>query len=159
MQVTRGRRLIVTLAVAGLSFVAAVPAAQAQAQVPTAETGVWATNFPCTIVDYDLGGNRFVCVGSNDWAGTINGVTYYTMVGTLNPLTGETNGTIDERFIGAVGAEYGTLHLIEEFKNVGGMIEVNTKSIQGTGMLKDYANLLKFSGVWTLFTGGGGTFK
>lgn len=159
MHITRGRRLIVTLATAGLSFVVAVPAAQAQAQVPMGETGVWATNFPCTIVDYELGNHTFVCVGSNDWAGTINGVTYYTMVGTLDPLTGNTKGTIDERFIGAVGAKYGTLHLTEEFTNAAGMIKVDTKSVQGTGMLKEYANLLKFSGVWTLFTGGGGTFS
>lgn len=158
MNVTSGRRLLAILGITGLSFVAA-PAAQAEVQLPVAETGVWATNFPCTIVDYELGNNTFVCVGSNDWAGTVNGVTYYTMVGTVNPLTGDTKGTIDERFIGAVGAKYGTLHLVEEFTNTTGMINVETKSIEGTGMLKGYSHLLKFSGVWTLFTGGGGTFN
>lgn len=151
-------RSAVIISTCALVLVLGAPSAPA-ATPAQAQTGAWVTNFPCTLVDYDLSSNEFVCVGSNDWAGSLNGVTYFTMVGTLNPITLDAKGTIDERFIGAAGASYGTLHLIEQFSSKGGNIHVVTRSIEGTGMLKNFEENLTFIGVWTLASGGGGSYN
>lgn len=152
------RRIVVIISTCALVLVLGVSSAPAETPAQ-AQTGAWVTNFPCTLVDYDISTNEYVCVGSNDWTGTLNGVTYFTMVGKLNPVTLDAKGTIDERFVGTARASYGTLHLTEEFTSRGGSIHIITKSIEGTGMLKSFADNLTFSGAWTLVSGGGGSYN
>jgi hypothetical protein len=152
------RRSAVILLAYALALGITAPSAAAATPVQ-AQSGAWVTNFPCTLVDYDMSSNEFVCVGSNDWTGTLTGITYFTMVGRLNPVTLEAEGRIEERFVGAGGAKYGTLRLLESFTAREGRIRAVTESVEGTGMLKGFAEKMTFNGAWTLVSGGGGTYN
>ena len=112
------KRSVIALAVAG--FVAIVPTAPVgAAEVESTEVvGGWVGELPCpftsakpsaatqTVVAFD-------CASGTIWDGSWVGHTLYKATGTVELLTGDLHGTLDETLVGAPAGSgaTGTLHL------------------------------------------------
>lgn len=145
----------------------AVGATATPAGADTVEgSGGWVSNIPCTFTDFTPGSNEFACVGSNDWLGTLNAVTYFTGEGTYDPVSQAAKGTFDERAVLlAADGTHGTIHLIHNF-TIGALtdgvkalqIESIAEVVGGTGGFKGATGKLKFTGVYSFLCCGGGLF-
>lgn len=158
----RAIRSCVAAATTILALAAGVTGAQART---LQSSGFWVTNVPCLFTDINPSTNEFACTGSNDWGGTLNGVTYFTGEGTYDPVTQAAQGTFDERFVGAAAdGAHGTLHLQHSF-TIGGVTDSNplllrsdAKVVGGTGGFKGATGRLKFVGLYSFLCCGGGTY-
>lgn len=152
---------------AALAIVATtVPAQAAPIATPTAANGyaAWFSNFPCLFTDPPVGTAEFACVGSNDWAGTLNAVTYFTGEGTYDAVTQGSEGIFDERAIVVdVDGRHGTMHLLHRFtiapvsEGARALQLVSTaKVLGGTGGFKGANGVIDFSGVYSYLCCGAG---
>lgn len=137
-------------------MVSAAPAAQAK-RTPLA--GKWANPAPCVFTAYDvLGSGEFSCIGSSIWQGSFTGSTTFVAKGTVDLLTGDSSGTIDETFTGlADDGTNGTLHLLETYTIDGesATIHIDARIVGGTGGFAPSHGEMSFYGPYPLVAGAG----
>jgi hypothetical protein len=122
-------------AVAALFLLASAPAFASSPKTVNVK-GSWANPVPPLITAYDTASGRFSAVGSSVWTGSWNGPTSWTTSGTINLLTGDAKGTLDETFIGrSDDGGTGTLHFTETYTIDGAKtaIYIDARLLSGTG--------------------------
>ena len=152
----RGVTALVVAAVA----LAPVPAASARS-VTTRVRGNWANADPCLLTEFDPSTGRFKCVGSSVWTGGFTGVTEFTVRGTLNLLTGDSSGVIDETFIGrSYHGISGRLIFTETFRVDGdqGRIWIHATIVRGSEGFEGSRGQVLFTGLVTPVGQGAGGY-
>lgn len=90
----------------------------------------------------------FTLVGGSEWDGSFLGQTYYTAAGTIDLVTGDASGTVDERLVGLVTAtrKRGVLHVAGTFEVDGASNTalVLEKILGGTGAFAGSQGWLEF---------------
>jgi hypothetical protein len=84
------------------------------------------------------------------WSGTLTGVTHLMLAGTINLLTGDSSGTIDETFIGrSSDGGTGTLHLAETFtvNGAANTLHIDATILGGTGDFVGSSGEIRFDGL------------
>lgn len=91
---------------------------------------------------------RFSLIGGSVWDGSFTGETYYTAEGTLDVVSGDAAGTIDERLVGVVTATHrrGVLHVAGTFRVDGATdaLIVRETILGGTGPFTRSKGWLEF---------------
>ena len=96
-----------------------IPATHASTPTRTSVMGGWIGELPCVFTSATPTPSRptllpISCTSGTTWDGDWAGHTHYVVAGTLDVVTGNFHGTIDETLIGMVtrSRAVGTLHLI-----------------------------------------------
>lgn len=160
-----GKRSAATLA-ATIAMITSVAPVQANASTVGDKGGyaAWFSNFPCLFTDPPVGTNEFSCIGSNDWAGSLNATTYFTGEGTYDAVTQASEGIFDERVILVdLDGRHGTIHLLHRFTiapvSEGAralQLSSTAKVLGGTGGFKGASGVMDFSGLYSYLCCGAG---
>jgi hypothetical protein len=157
---TKTAGIVSVLAAAGLAAVAQATAVEAGAPTGVQIAGRWNGLVSCALTSYDPITHHFVCQGSTLWTGALEGVTYYTISGTINLLTSDSSGTIDEDFVGQGLGRTGTLHFAETFTLDGktSHIRIDATVVDGTRGFGGTTGHLVFVGTEISAADGYGTY-
>lgn len=132
--------------------------------------GKWQTLVPAALTSFTPSKanpttGAFTAVGSTEWRGTWIGVTTYTMSGTIDLLTNESSGVLQETFIGTTGGtpaaagEVGTLMLTEQFTlGVDGDLQIHCRIVGGAGRFAESRGHVDFEGQMLSVVEGSGTY-
>jgi hypothetical protein len=125
-------------------------------------SGTFTEPAPPVLTAYNPKTGGFSGYGSSMWTGTWTGVTYWTIKGTVNLLTGDSSGTLDETFIGhSADGGTGTLHFLETYtvKGATGAFHDDATLVGGSGDFARSRGKVTFDGL-DLPTGQGeGTYN
>jgi hypothetical protein len=150
---TTKRFLLAAGLLAGLGLVI-VPDAMATSRGTV--RGGWLGELPCGLTSVAPSPSTpttltFSCASGTTWDGVWAGHTHYVVNGTLDLVTGNASGTIDETLVGVVtaSASPGTLHLVGTFDVDGATntIEVDETLVGGTGAFAASHGHVTFEGV------------
>jgi hypothetical protein len=160
IDMTTTTAIIGLLAAAGLSLVAPATAGASATAQGTAVSGKWNGLVSCALTAYDPITHHFTCEGSTLWTGALEGVTYYTISGTINLLTSDSSGTIDEDFVGKGLGRTGSLHFTESFTLDGktSRIHIDATAVGGTRGFSGTTGHLVFVGTEISAAEGYGTY-
>lgn len=131
------------------------------ARASTPVQGTWQTLVPAAITSFqpsaaDPTKGTFTAVGSTAWQGTWNGITTYTMSGTLDLVTNESSGVLNETFTGRPG----TLSLTERFAlDAAGHLHIACRIVSGTGQFAATRGRVVFDGQMIGIVSGSGTYS
>lgn len=144
---------------------------QLPAQAAAAEHvhGTWQTLVPAALTSFtpseeDPTTGTFTAVGSTEWSGTWTGVTTYTVSGTINLVTNESSGVLQETFTGTTSAaaagQVGTLSLTERFTlDAAGVLQIRCRIVDGTGPFAGSRGHVDFEGQMLNILEGHGTYS
>lgn len=158
-------RRFAALAAAGIAVIAlSCPAAQAAGTESV--HGSWQTLVPAALTSFSPSpGNpttgAFTAVGSTEWFGSWTGVTTYTMSGTIDLLTNESTGVLQETFIGTAGSTSatGTLELTEQYTlDASGWLGIRCRIVSGSGAFAGAHGKVTFAGQMLSIVSGSGTY-
>jgi hypothetical protein len=130
--------------------------------------GGWVGALPCAFTSLtpsssDPTQDAFSCVSGTVWDGSWTGQTMYTAQGTINLLTGDARGTLDETFYGVSTLDQttGTLHFLERFFVQGATdtIHIDLKLTGGTGDWVGSRGTATFDGVQASGVAGHGGYS
>ena len=157
---TRTAGIVSVLAAAGLAVVAQATAVEAGGSPGVQVSGRWNGLVSCALTAYDPITHHFTCDGSTLWTGALEGVTYYTVTGTVNLLTSDSSGTIDEDFVGKGLGRTGSLHFTETFTLDGktSRIHIDATAVDGTRGFSGTTGHLVFVGTEISAADGYGTY-
>ncbi|MDX6644251.1 MAG: hypothetical protein QOD76_2213 [Solirubrobacteraceae bacterium] len=153
------RFLVAVAAFATTALLAAT--ASALAAPPVAVSGTFAEPVPPVITAYDPGSGNFYAYGGSVWTGTWSGATTWTTSGTVNLLTGDVKGTIDETFIGrSDDGGTGTLRFTETYtvNGAASTIHIDAVLLDGTGDFAGSRGHVIFDGLQLPSGQGQGTY-
>jgi hypothetical protein len=136
----RRRTVYGTFAAAAAALVSVLgtagPGRAAEAKTTTVG-GSWANGLPCIFTSFEPGTGAFTCTGSSTWQGSWTGLTQFDARGVVDPVTGDTSGTINEVFIGTSLSDRstGSLRFTESFTIAGatGAIVIDADIVGGGG--------------------------
>jgi hypothetical protein len=156
----RTATIVVAALVAGLLVASSQPAL---ASSPRTEhvAGDWVNALPPVITAYDPATGHFSGSGSSVWTGSWTGTTTWTTTGTLDLLTGDVEGTLDETFDGrSADGDNGTLHFIETYTVDGATsrIHIDARLVDGSGDFAGSRGRVTFDGLSLPSGQGGGTY-
>jgi hypothetical protein len=143
------RRLAAVTLGASVALALPGPARAAPFVATTPVTGAWANEF-CLFTNYDASNGAGECTASSQWTGTWNGVTVARYTGTLDAVTGEGKGAIDETFAGrASDGRTGTLHFqgTVELSGADHSLHIVETMIDSTGDFAGSAGTVTFDGI------------
>lgn len=124
--------------------------------------GGWVTG-PCVPTAFNPTSGSMVCQGSSTWDGTWTGQTDYVVRGTLDVVSGNSKGTIDETFVGIDTATHagGTLHLTERYVLDGatGALIIDCRLAGATGAFAGASGTVRFIGTTVSVAGGHGGYE
>jgi hypothetical protein len=149
------------LALLVVALVLAAPASPVHAARPEAVHGTWQTLVPAALTSFhpstaDPTTGTFTAIGSTAWSGTWTGVTTYTMSGTIDLITNESSGILDETFTG----RQGTLSLHEHFTlDAAGHLRITCRIVHGTGDYAGSRGRVVFDGQMIGVVSGSGTYS
>ena len=156
----------IAMVVAGFTVILPGPPVEAAELKAQEVVGGWLNELPCpftsarpstatpTVVPFE-------CVAGSTWDGDWVGHTRYRLVGTMDLVTGDFHGKVDETLVGVVGATRvpGTMHLVGTFAVDGatGTVVVWEQILGGTGAFAGSSGTVVFEGtVLAAGTGHGG---
>jgi hypothetical protein len=129
--------------------------------------GGWIGAVPCAFTSYNPSPGApttgtFTCTSGTFWDGSWTGQTMYTAKGTINFLTGDSSGTLDETFYGIATADQssGTLRFSERYRIYGATntVHIDVTIVGGTGDWVGSKGHLTFDGVQFLGVAGHGGY-
>jgi hypothetical protein len=157
----------ITSFVLGIVLLSALFPVHASASKKQSIRGGWVGATPCVITSYDPSPSdpttgTFSCVGSTTWDGSWTGQTEFAVKGTINFLTGDASGTLEETLYGIATADQstGSLQFTERFRVYGATntLHIDLKIVGGTGDWVGSRGQLTFDGLQFLGVAGHGGY-
>jgi hypothetical protein len=124
-------------------------------------SGQWYSAVPCLPTNYDPVSTEGYCTASSTWTGTWTGQTIYHAQGTADLLTGDEQGTIEERLFGQTADGHrGELHFIETYAVNGATnhITISARILDGSGDFAGATGAIRFTGTVSPIGNGLGTY-
>lgn len=159
-------RARIVAVIAGLCVLALPVNASAARRI--AVRGGWVGELPCLFTSYTPSESApttgtFSCMSGTTWDGGWTGHTVYTAKGTIDFLTGNASGTLNETFYGVYTGDdsSGTLTFVERFRVYGATnsIHIDLKITGGTGDWAGSRGTSVFDGFQLLGVAGNGGYE